>query len=63
MTPTMTDADYRKIITGLAHLAQMRDELERAQRAGLPMDEPLAALDAYQFQLDAIKKEFFPDRP
>lgn len=59
----LTDVDYRNINTALGHIAQSRDVIERARRAGLEMDDAAAVLDAYQFKLEALKREFFPSRP
>jgi hypothetical protein len=58
----LTNDDYRKINTGLGHIVQTREVLMKAQRAMLDMDEPLAVLDALQYQLETVKREFFPDR-
>ncbi len=61
--PVLTDSDYRAIQTGLQHIVLTREELQKAQQAGLDVDNELANLDAMQFKLESIKRSFFPNRP
>lgn len=61
-TKVLSDKDYRDVNTALGHIAQTREELERAQRVGIPVEEPLATLELLDVQLSAIKREFFPER-
>lgn len=58
----LTDAEYRKFNTALGQISITREFLLKAQRAGVPVEEPLAVLDAFEHQITVLKQGFFPDR-
>lgn len=62
VTGPLTNAEYSKFNTALGQLSITREFLLKAKRAGVPVDEPLAVLDAFEHQITVLKQEFFPDR-
>lgn len=63
LTPPLTAVDGRSINSALARISEQRIDLDKATRAGLDVQEALATLDAFQFQLETVKKEFLPNMP
>lgn len=59
----LTDTDYRGLNVALGMVAQKREELQKAADIGLPVEEPMAVLDAMEHVMLSIKRSYFPDRP
>jgi hypothetical protein len=58
----LSQADYTKLNTGLARIQSALDQLAKAKECGLDMDEPIAMLEAQQYTIQQLKRNFFPDR-
>jgi hypothetical protein len=63
ITGPLTATSSREINTALARLADTRNDLEKGQRAGLPVENEIATVDALVYQLEAVKREFLPTMP
>lgn len=62
ITP-LSDARHKEINTALGRIIQTRELLQKAERAGMDFSAELAELAANEAMFNALKAEFFPDRP
>lgn len=62
-TPALTAVDNRNINAALNRIADTMADLEKAKEAGLDVDDSMATLDAFKYQLETVKKNFLPNMP
>lgn len=63
MVQILPNATYGQLNKALANVVELRLIVEKVERCGSPCQEMHDQLDEWDNYLNAMKREFFPDKP